>query len=57
MKTRAKVIKKFIYAKKPSHDSFFRYDKNRENLIISSSKIHQQVQEPLRFLRKCKHLF
>ena len=53
----AKVIKKFIYAKKPSHDSFFRYDKNRENLIISSSKIHQRVQEPLRFLRKCKHLF
>ena len=42
----AKVVKKFIYAKKPSHDSFFRYDKNRENLIISSSKIHQRAQEP-----------
>jgi len=26
----AKVVKKFIYAKKPSHDSFFKYDKNRE---------------------------
>ena len=26
--------------------AFFRYDKNRENLIISSSKIHQQAQEP-----------